>query len=855
MKGSDSDWVPSGDEDRAMLVPSSVSDDESNYMSGSSSSIDDSDLDTFIMSTAQSAVLTRRDRRRKKPKDGLVTDDVMVETKSKKKKKKTLATPNNRLSPEVKEILGRGHNAFLKRDYDSAIQLLEETVRLAPGIPDPFVTLGAIYEELNDPKRAIEALLVAVHLTPADAELWKRVASMSQTIGNLDQSIYCYRRSIKAATSSTEAEQYQTDLAHVLVRAQKYSEAVVLLRKIFHNATGDDAVSLGSLLAKSLYHINQKTEAMAVLESLMEPRKQTTLDANIINMLSEVYIDTREYGRCFTLLTSVLDMDNLDNPEKCPVDLVAKLAISIIPSFDRHRAVCAKAVACIRALPVEGYSDLYFSVADSFIANKRPHEALQLLLPAHTLLLSDVTRTRMGKCKYLLGDYEGAAEFLAGNTGKADIDALVMWSDSLRNLGREEEAAQLLKHLQYEDLIAAQTLPAALPTTQRRRMLEQLRNLLQEYPDIGSRETTGLGGIRVRFANMFIELLKDCELDNQRVERYRAQRGDVDMVDWDGTGAVAMGGHHVTVPAFKVRQNLDLENAEDVLGTERFVEFVIAGSAVCAAAERHKDCVELIEVLLQNKRKKWGQREDGQAHIGSLERLSFSLSMEAGLTRVANKYLRQEIVEVLDSSPDDPERGDKLERAVSIMTRLMFDGTNKFVQREMLDQRSWLIRQAIRYPLEFSLCMLCGHICVYASNSRFASQEYLRAHRLRPTDPWPLLCLGVSLATMAMSRTSQERQFTVLKSFAVLQEYARLRRVSGNDPAEIHYNFGRMYHQLGLWSQADHEYREVLRITPAEAREYTVVRQSAAYNLSLIRLRNGLSKQASQILMSNIVAN
>ena len=174
--------------------------------------------------------------------------------------------------------------------------------------------------------------------------------------------------------------------------------------------------------------------------------------------------------------------------------------------------------------------------------------------------------------------------------------------------------------------------------------------------------------------------------------------------------------------------------------------------------------------------------------------------------------------------------------------------------REFLDQRSWLIRQAVRHPLEFALCLLCGHVCVYASNSRFAAQEYLRAHRLRPTDPWPLLCLGVALVNMGMSRTAQERQFTILKSMAVFQEYARLRRAHLMSPAEVHYNFGRLYHQLGLWSQADHEYREVLRITPIDDVNFSLVRQCAAYNLSQIRIRNGQLKQAANILTSYIVA-
>ena len=873
---SDGSWapsegVPAGRRAAALARVPSLSSSMSSSGDGYSSSVESSDLDEFIMSTSQSAALSRQRKKSKlrgKPTDGLMT----VVDRRRRKKKQTLSTPIGRVSQEVRDLLGQGHNSFLKRDYDTAISLLEEAIRLAPGLADPFVTLGAIYEELGDPKRSLEALLVAVHLTPGDTELWKRVAIMSQTVGNLSQAIYCFKRCVKAV-SGDEAEPFLRDLANLYVQAGRFFDAASILRKLVPLATGEDAVELGTLLAKSLYNINEKPEAMQVLESLLELSKSSTvvIDANVINMLAEVYLDIREWGRCFSLLTSVLDMDHLDDPEKCPVDLVAKLALAAAPSYQRHAHICQQSCECIKATPAETHYDLYLLMADGFIANGLTDLALGLLEPALAALapLAETdaafaatvagVKCRTGKCHYVNGSFETAAllleqfvDFEKSQHRKADPDSLVMLADSWRNTGRETEAGELLLHsLNYEDLLACRTLPTATSTTQRRKWLDTLNHLLQSNPSIGDRDVDvtgeavagGMGLVRGKFANTFLTLLNDCELDAQRIARHR-----VHAEPDDGAGRA-----HIT-PAWRVRKELDLEGVEDRLGPSKFVELVVSGATVCAAAGRHTETVELIEAILYNKRKKWSQRSGSDevaaepALVETLEKLSYSLAIEGGLNKVSTKYLRQQVSEALLADPQDIPA---VERALSIMTKLIFrptDASRRFSLREILDQRSWLVRLACKFPMVHAICLFAGHVCVYSQNYRFATQEYMRAHRLRPEAPWPLLCLGASMLSLAMSRTTKDRQLTILKAFSVLSEYARQRK--GESPAEVHYNMGRAFHQLAMWHHADREYRAALEVPHVSIE----LRRVVGYNLALIRQRNGQPQQATQILLANIVA-
>ena len=47
-----------------------------------------------------------------------------------------------------------------------AIRLLGEVVRQAPNVPDPYHTMGMVYEEMGEEEKALQFFLIAAHLTP-----------------------------------------------------------------------------------------------------------------------------------------------------------------------------------------------------------------------------------------------------------------------------------------------------------------------------------------------------------------------------------------------------------------------------------------------------------------------------------------------------------------------------------------------------------------------------------------------------------------------------------------------------------------------------------------------------------------
>ena len=73
-----------------------------------------------------------------------------------------------------------------------------EVIRLSPNLPDPYHRLGLIYNEMGDKKRALDFYMIAAHLTPKDASLWKLLVTWSIEQGDTGQARYCLFKAITA---------------------------------------------------------------------------------------------------------------------------------------------------------------------------------------------------------------------------------------------------------------------------------------------------------------------------------------------------------------------------------------------------------------------------------------------------------------------------------------------------------------------------------------------------------------------------------------------------------------------------------------------------------------------------------
>lgn len=109
------------------------------------------------------------------------------------------ASSTHALPPNVSALMGQANVAYVQKQYAKAIELYLQVVQRAPSSPEPYYSLGLVYEEEGDPDRASSYFLIAAHLQPrADGELWRRIAALLVQVPKKEQAIYCLTRAIKA---------------------------------------------------------------------------------------------------------------------------------------------------------------------------------------------------------------------------------------------------------------------------------------------------------------------------------------------------------------------------------------------------------------------------------------------------------------------------------------------------------------------------------------------------------------------------------------------------------------------------------------------------------------------------------
>lgn len=182
------------------------------------------------------------------------------------------------------------------------------------------------------------------------------------------------------------------------------------------------------------------------------------------------------------------------------------------------------------------------------------------------------------------------------------------------------------------------------------------------------------------------------------------------------------------------------------------------------------------------------------------------------------------------------------------------------------------------YESSAVILTLYGTMLLMSRSYRSGLSYLLRAYKIAPKEPLILLSLGIVNIHRALQRQTLNRHSQILQGFSYLLEYRDVRiedarvinkmeadaaadnedaEMAGDETAtskalweeqEVHYNFGRSFHTLGLLSLAAYHYTKVLEEYPTtEDYEYDL-RYHAAYNLQSIYTVSGNMKLARHIV-------
>ncbi|PFH55544.1 hypothetical protein XA68_18079 [Ophiocordyceps unilateralis] len=107
---------------------------------------------------------------------------------------------------DITARLSKVNQAFLSGDYDQALDLATEVIRINAETHQAWTTLASIFRERGESRRALSAMVYAAHLRPKDVSGWLKCATfaleINENVHHADENLYtarlCYSASLRA---------------------------------------------------------------------------------------------------------------------------------------------------------------------------------------------------------------------------------------------------------------------------------------------------------------------------------------------------------------------------------------------------------------------------------------------------------------------------------------------------------------------------------------------------------------------------------------------------------------------------------------------------------------------------------
>nr|CCA14018.1 transcription factor putative [Albugo laibachii Nc14] len=818
----------------------------------------------------------------------------------------------SKLSPELSAMLGEANMMYASHQYDQAIVLLKDFIKKAPTIPDPYHTLGMIYEDRKNKSKALQFFLIACTLTPGDAELWKHVGRIAKEENNMQQAIFCFRSACKADPKDKDAVYSYIEICQEQGDERSLAPAYKKLALLYPND-----LSMWMQVAEAYHAAGKNDEAIEALQTCITKACADSaiadaqqVESNAVNMLADLYITLKKYQDAIHLIkdfharnsakSSQTDQDFLQSLD-LPLDIVIKYGICHL--FINEIETAESVITRLYSQDVETYMDLFVDVADAYIAisahDVEAIQTLKLLLP-HEKLLKDDIFVRYAECHARLGMTNIALEYfekaIAYQHEKEDLlvsPAIVLQGVVIaRQLKEEKRGLHMIQHWLPEVLK-----PAVRPYWKDKYRDERdqkassdpededeiTRDDDEEF-DSNEEEDENIDGRQT--ASMQDDPYLSVDAMDNRIRlklliewgRLKSALGDVDALCNVGV-PIIMGSLNQT-PLILHPRRLQNSIAPQLSLTQS--DFLKSKYKIDVTDEKQRNSVEGISLRVS-------QQVVVSRVLGEESFYALVIEVAKALTECEKHTAAIELLTDVNASDKVYQSNRRFElRFLALVIALEF-GENRMayecarlnILEDFKNPAYWnlfarvititgaysfhqkFLAKVLKHdPTNYPCIVLAGHQSSYWDISLMAG-EFTLAYQQDKEDPLVLFCLGMAFLTASMQRTINDRQHAVAKAFAFLQQYQTIRTAEsdkdGNIPSAIDtiyrrlecwYNFGRAHQQLGLYHLAIAMYERVLRACE-EAKEIPAeydLARETAHNLSLIYKQSGANDLARYLM-------
>lgn len=322
-----------------------------------------------------------------------------------------------------------------------------------------------------------------------------------------------------------------------------------------------------------------------------------------------------------------------------------------------------------------------------------------------------------------------------------------------------------------------------------------------------------------KWVDNFIRIIKDCEMDTKRamhklndvrMVKQTTQTKEDPVVNEASIFVTSESGRKGTSKNYsflKIKRELGLRSAEDILGWDRYEDLIVSSCILMSILRRFHECFEILE-LISNGKKRYKSSIDHTERkrlIKTIDDLSFKMSSFGGLFKIAIGYARNEFLR--DPTDGNLQCYSRILGTGKLAHAALFPLSSSNEKDILLENRAWITRQLLQKPNNFELLMLAGHFCTISGNWTYAIDEYTRAVLQRPNDSVASLCLAVSYFNSAARKFTVDVNKAIVLGMTFLQRYSTLRKSSGERlsqncqmvfMAESCYNTARAFHMMNM---------------------------------------------------------
>nr|XP_043614711.1 general transcription factor 3C polypeptide 3 isoform X2 [Erigeron canadensis] len=790
-------------------------------------------------------------------------------TNAKKRKSKKIGKrgrkkgSKRKVSPEITRKLGDATLFYAHGQYEKAIPLLKDIILRSPNLPEPYHTLGLIYKLQGDKKRALGFYMLAVHLTPKDASLWKLLVTWSMEEGNRGQARYCLDRAIKADPEDIGLRYHRATLFVELGEHQRAAES-------YHQIWQLRPQNLEALkTAATLYQKCGRNErSVNILEDYLK-KNPKDVDLSVILLLASVLMSGNAYAKALHHIEYAQQTYSAD--KELPAEFLIKAGICHV-----HLGNMEKAEAFFRVFRHGNANDcthLVIEVANTLMSAKHHESALKyyLMLEGRDSCNKGLLYLNIGRCYSFVDARTQAIAYFykALNDHEHDIDVRLELVSLLLVENKEDEAICVLSPPDSESIVN-QTSDKGKPwwTDGKIKLklsyiykskglteafVEAIYSLVRETLLLETFQPKGRKKKRLTKSELLkrVQVLDEYQ-DHNVFQGYRPVASSYDLSK--AARAKKLLQKHETkreekraraLAAGDVLQSDDSDGESPAYREPPLPNLLKDEEHLTLIVDLCRDLVSM------------------QRYWDALEIINPSLKLAQNTLTIEKQEELRSLGAQIAYNIDGPANGRECARHIVSQNPYSFAAWNcyyKIISRCRLDNFSKFLREMIvKHEDCVPPILIKGHQFTMKSQHQAAARYYLKAYKLMPENALINLC--AALINLALGLRLHNRHQCVLQGLAFLYNNLRL---SGNSQEAL-YNLARAYQHVGLISIAATYYEKVLAVhqkdhpipkLPNDGPEitndlkpgYCDLRREAAYNLHLIYKESKSMDLARQVL-------